>query len=181
MLNIKTITTILLLGFSSFLFGQFPTKITGDETFVQNPDIIDSLLFDGIKTAEIDTFGFSFVPPKQYLRVNAQTFINYQTSSFIQVSEMKRVVYMLATQNINAQTLEPQGVRFVKKENVITYNNNEAILVYVENEIEGNTFERMMLFTGDYMRTIWLSASYPKELSESIHKMLYDSLLSVKF
>jgi hypothetical protein len=42
-------------------------------------------------------------------------------------------------------------------------------------------FYRMMLFTGDYMRTIWITANYPVMLKEKLEATLRKSLLSIKF
>jgi len=42
-------------------------------------------------------------------------------------------------------------------------------------------FERMMLFTGDYQRTIWINASYPVLVKKLLYQVIKESLLSVEF
>ncbi len=156
----------------------------GDESFFENQSTkaaLDTLVYDGIKTLSIDTFHVSFTPPSKFMRVNNTTLVNFQSSSFIQISEMKRVVYLMAVKNITPEVLEPQGVTYIGQENVMTYDNHEGILVFLSNQIEGKEYERMMLFTGDYIRTIWVSATYPVELKSEVFEILKKSLLSVKF
>lgn len=156
----------------------------GNENFFENQTTkaaLDTLVYDGIKTLSVDTFHVSFTPPNKFMRVNNTTLVNFQTSSFIQISEMKRVVYLMAVKNITPEVLEPQGVKYIGQENVMTYDNHEGIIVYLSNQIEGKEYERMMLFTGDYIRTIWISATYPVELKSEVSEILKKSLLSVKF
>ncbi|NCA80898.1 MAG: hypothetical protein EOM76_12105 [Sphingobacteriia bacterium] len=88
---------------------------------------------------------------------------------------------MLAVKNLTTEILEPQGVRFIKSEEIMTSFNREGILIYLSHQIEGKEFERIMLFTGDYLRTIWISATYPIELKTSVHDILKKSLLSIEF
>lgn len=176
---------IILFSFcSNYIFAQVFPKLSGDEPFYENQGTkkaLDTLIYDGIKKAQIDTFQFSFTPPKEYMKVNHQTFVNFRTSSFIQVSEMKRVVYLMAVRNITPEVLEPQGVKYIGQETVMTIDNHEGILVFVTNQIDGKDYERMMLFTGDYIRTLWISATYPLELKAEVYETLKKSLLSIKF
>lgn len=175
---------LFMICFSYLSSAQIIPNFKGDETFLKNKEgmaALDSLIFDGIKTASIDTFEVKFVPPLQFMRVNNLSFVNFQTSSFIQISEIKRVVYLLAVKNITPEVLEPQGVKFIQSEEVMTTNNQAGILIYLSLQIEEKDYERMMLFTGDYLKTIWISASYPVELKSSLHDMLKKSLLSITF
>ena len=178
-----TITLLVLISFS-FIQAQIIPNFKGNETFVENNagmSALDTLVFDGNKIAEIDSIHVSFIPPPQFMRINNNTFVNFQTSTFIQISEIEKVVYLLAVKNITPEVLEPQGVRFIKSEETMTSNNQAGILIYLSHQIEGKEYERMMLFTGDYLRTIWISATYPVELKNSLHDMMKKSLLSIKF
>lgn len=176
--------TLFVICFSYLLPAQIIPNFKGDETFLENREgmaALDTLVFDGIKIASIDTFDVHFTPPMQFMQVNNRTFVNFQTSSFIQISEIKRVVYLLAVKNITPEILEPQGVKFIQSEEVVTTHNQPGILIYLSHKIEEKDYERMMLFTGDYLRTIWISATYPVELKSSVHDMLKKSLLSITF
>lgn len=175
---------LFMICFSYLSSAQIIPDFKGDESFIENKEgmtALDTLVFDGVKTASIDTFNVYFTPPMQFMKVNNRTFVNFQTSSFIQISEIKRVVYLLAVKNITPETLEPQGVRFIKSEEVMTAHNQAGILVYLSHKIEEKDYERIMLFTGDYLRTIWISATYPVELKSSLHDILKNSLLSITF
>lgn len=169
---------------SIFTFSQIFPNMKGNEDFFENQSTkaaLDTLVYDGIKILSLDTFQIKLTPPNKFMRVNNTTLVNFQTSSFIQISEMKRVVYLMAVKNITPEVLEPQGVKYLGQENVMTYDNHEGILVFLSNQIEGKEYERMMLFTGDYIRTIWISATYPVELKSEVFETLKKSLLSVKF
>jgi hypothetical protein len=178
-----TITLLVLLS-SVFIKAQIVPNFKGDESFFENKagmEALDTLVFDGTRSAKIDSLQIGFTPPLQFMRINNNTFVNFQTSSFIQISEIKKVVYLLAVKNLTPEILEPQGVRFISSEEIMTSLNKEGILVYLSHQIEGKEFERMMLFTGDYLRTIWISATYPLELKSSVHDILKKSLLSIEF
>ncbi len=178
-------TIALLVILTSYLSqAQIVPNFKGNETFFENKkglNALDTLVYNGFKTATIDTFQVSFIPPAQFMRINNQTFVNFQTSTFIQISEIQKTVYLFAVKNITAEILEPQGVKFIQSVDVITTNNQHGVLIYLAHQIEGKDYERMMLFTGDYLRTIWISASYPLELKNTVHDLLKNSLLSVAF
>ena len=175
---------LLLLFFlllTTFAVAQSPFSAQG---FIQNQEAfkkIDSLIYDGKTTAFIDTFGVSIVPPQYSMKVDNRTFISPGTTSSIQISEIKRVVYLMAVQNIKEEVLAPQGVHLVSKEPVVTSNNKEGILVLVSMKVDTIDFYRMMLFTGDYMRTIWVTANYPVLLKDKVEAILRKSILSIKF
>jgi hypothetical protein len=154
------------------------------QNFVANQEAlkkIDSLIYDGKTTVFIDTFGVSMVPPQYSLKVDQRTFISPGTTSSIQISEIKRVVYLMAVQNIKEEVLAPQGIHLISKEPVMTSDNKEGILVLVSMKVDTVDFYRMMLFTGDYMRTLWITANYPVLLKEKVEATLRKSLLSLKF
>jgi hypothetical protein len=174
----------LLLFFLVSLLGLNAQDPFSARNFVPNQEVykrLDSLIYDGNTTVVIDTFGVSLVPPQYSLRIDQRTFISPGTTSSIQISEIKRVVYLMAVQNIKEEVLAPQGVHLISKETVVTSNNNEGILVLVSMKVDTVDFYRMMLFTGDYMRTIWITANYPVMLKEKLEATLRKSLLSIKF
>ena len=142
---------------------------------------IDSLVFDGNTTVQIDTFQVSFVPPQYSMKINAYTFISPATTSSIQIKEIQKAVYPIVVQNIKSEILEPQGVHLISKENVVTFDNKEGILVLVTMKVDTIDFYRMMLFTGDYMRTVWITASYPVSMKDKVEAILRKSIFSVKF
>lgn len=170
-----------ILWVNSAVFGQNPFSA---ENFMSNDAVyrqIDSLIFDGKTTVQIDTFNISFVPPQYCMKINQTTFISPASTSSIQISELKQVVYPMAVLNINEEVLAPQGVHLLSKENVVTFDNKEGVLVVVMMKVDTIDFYRMMLFTGDYMRTVWLTANYPVVLKDKMEAILRKSILSVKF
>lgn len=87
----------------------------------------------------------------------------------------------MAVQNIKEEVLAPQGVHFLSKENVVTSDNKEGILILVSMKVDTIDFYRMMLFTGNYMRTVWVTANYPVLLKDKMEAIMRKSLLSIKF
>ncbi len=181
----KFLKTLFVVIFAcikcSIVFGQIPISA---QNFISNQNVykqIDSLIYDGKTTAVIDTFNVSIVPPQFSMKVDNRTFISPATTSSVQISEIKRVVYLMAVKNINEEILAPQGVHLVSKEDVVTTNNKEGILVIVQMKVDTIDFYRMMLFTGDYMRTIWVTANYPVALKDKMEAILRKTLLSIKF
>ncbi len=142
---------------------------------------LDSLIVDGKTVVRVDTFDLFITPPPFFMKIDKRTFISPATTSSIQVSEIKQVVYPLAVQNIKEEVLAPQGVTLISKENVVTFDNKEGVLVVVMMKVDTLDFYRMMLFTGDYMRTIWITANFPVLLKDKMEAVLRKSILSVKF
>lgn len=175
---------LLFLLFGCVSFSAIAQVPFSAQNFVANQSIykqIDSLIYDGKTTVVIDTFSVSIIPPQYSLKIDARTFISPATTSSIQVSELKRVVYPMVVQNITEEVLAPQGVRLVSKENVMTNDNKEGILVLVSMKVDTMDFYRMMLFTGDYIKTIWVTANYPVILKDKVEAILRKSILSIKF
>lgn len=177
----KKLLFIIFLCLSFRVIAQVPFTA---QNYIANQSIykqIDSLIYDGKTTVVIDTFSVSIIPPQYSLKIDARTFISPATTSSIQVAELKRVVYPMVVQNITNEVLAPQGVRLVSKENVMTNDNKEGILVLVSMKVDTMDFYRMMLFTGDYIKTIWVTANYPVILKDKVEAILRKSILSIKF
>lgn len=181
----KSIKTLFVIVFAcakcTLLYSQIPISA---ENFISNQNVykqIDSLTYDGKTIALIDTFNVSITPPQFSMKINNRTFISPATISSVQVSEIKRVVYLMAVKNIKEDILAPQGVHLVSKEEVVTTDNKEGIMIVVQMKVDTIDFYRMMLFTGDYMRTIWITANYPVSLKEKMEAILRKTLLSIKF
>jgi len=175
---------ILFLLFGCLSFSAIAQVPFTAQNYIANQSIykqIDSLIYDGKTTVVIDTFSVSIIPPQYSLKIDARTFISPATTSSIQVAELKRVVYPMVVQNITEEVLAPQGVRLVSKENVMTNDNKEGIIVLVSMKVDTMDFYRMMLFTGDYIKTIWVTANYPVILKDKVEAILRKSILSIKF
>jgi hypothetical protein len=177
----KNLLILLFAWYTLPAIGQMPFTT---QNFVANQSIykqIDSLIYDGKTTVIIDTFAVSIVPPQYSLKIDARTFISPATTSSIQIAELKRVVYPMVVQNITEETLAPQGVRLISKENVVTLDNKEGVIVLVSMKVDTTDFYRLMLFTGDYTKTIWVTANYPVILKEKVEAILRKSMLTLKF
>ncbi len=130
------------------------------------------------------------VPPayfKGFLKDGKFGFIHEGAASTISIEEIKGTPFTLIVKGMTKEYLKKQGVTLVAQEEVKTKQNKDATLMLVgfkvkskdgEKEVE---YERLMLFTGDCNRTIWINANYPAMVRKVLLAALRESLLSVQY
>ena len=130
------------------------------------------------------------VPPayfKAFMKDGKFGFIHEGAASSISIEEIKGSAYTLIVKGMTKEYFEKQGVTLIAQEEVKTRQNKDGTLMLVgfkvkskdgEKEVE---YERLMLFTGDYNRTIWINANYPAMVRKVLLAALRESLLSVQF
>jgi hypothetical protein len=132
----------------------------------------------------------SMVPPayfKPFLNDGKFGFMHEGAGASISIQEILGTPYPIVVQYMSKEYLETQGVKFIAKENVQTTQKKDAIIYLVSFSVKSKDgskeiqYERIMLFTGDYNRTIWISANYPVVARKMLFNPLRISLLSVKF
>jgi hypothetical protein len=130
------------------------------------------------------------VPPayfKAFINDGKFGFMHEGAASSISIQEIKGTPYPIVVQYMSKEYLETQGVKFIAKDNIQTKQKKDAVIYLVSFTVkskDGNKdleYERMMLFTGDYNRTIWISANYPVVARKMLFNPLKESLLSVQF
>jgi hypothetical protein len=130
----------------------------------------------------IKDINISIFPPK-YFRAAEQIhgFVHPMTASTIQIQEVTGTLYTILADEITPEYIREQGFEYVSKVEVKTKNGKGAVCFLVRFEAKGVTFERMMLFTGDYTRTIWASANYPTVAGSLMRNAIMESLLTIEF
>jgi hypothetical protein len=130
------------------------------------------------------------VPPaffKAFLKDGKFGFIHEGAGSSISIEEIKGTAFTLLVKGMTKEYFAKQGVTLIAQEDVKTKQNKDATLMLVgfkvkskdgEKEVE---YERLMLFTGDYNRTIWINANYPAIIRKVLLAALRESLLSVQY
>lgn len=186
MLNSKSWGLRLLL--SLLIGGTFaPTSYAQLNT---NSDIrIDTSYHAVLEPYEIPGLGVTITPPafyKPFTQGDQFGFIHQGAASTIQVQVIPGTPYTYIAEGLTIEELAKQGATLILKEEVITNNDKPAILMIILFTIkkpgqEDAVFERMMLFTGDHTRAIWINANYPVIAHQVLYNVLRESLLTVTF
>jgi len=87
----------------------------------------------------------------------------------------------MATKGLTKKYFKSQGVKLLAQENIKTSDNKNGIMYIVAFKVDDVPFERIMYFTGDYNRTIWINANYPVTARNVLFNVLKNSVLSVQF
>jgi len=130
------------------------------------------------------------VPPayfKAFVNDGKFGFMHDGSGASVSVQEIVGTPYPIVAQYMSKEYLETQGVKFITKEEIQTKEKKDAIIYLVSVPVKSKDgskelqYERLMLFTGDYNRTIWISANYPVVARKMLFVPLRECLLSVKF
>ena len=130
------------------------------------------------------------VPPayfKAFVNDGKFGFMHDGSGASVSIQEIIGTPYPIVAQYMSKEYLETQGVKFITKEDIQTRDKKDAIIYLVSFPVKSKDgtkelqYERLMLFTGDYNRTIWISANYPVVARKMLFVALRESLLSVKF
>ncbi|MCK9611717.1 MAG: hypothetical protein PHR81_06205 [Bacteroidales bacterium] len=177
----KIIKTSLLIIF----FILLSSKCLYSQGFTQEQK--DSILNAYVT---VPNSNIQIVPPayfKAFVNDGVFGFMHEGAASSISIQEISGTPYPIVAQSLTKEYLESQKMKLITKENIKTKAQKEAVIFLVsfpvkskdsEQEME---YERMMLFTGDYNRTIWINANYPAVARKVLFAPLKESLLSVKF
>ncbi len=123
-----------------------------------------------------------FVPPEHFKYLdNINAFIHLGSASTIHISEIEDSPYIMVTAGLTEEHFISQGVELISKEDVKTKNNKDGIMYIVAFTVKEVEFERIMYFTGDYNKTVWVNANYPVLVKNVLFNVLKESILSVEF
>lgn len=174
---------ILLLGI--FLFILFHNFNSLAQKYSQQQQ--DSILKSYITVPETD---LSIVPPaffKGFIKDGKFGLIHEGAASSISFEIIIGVPYTMVIANMNAEYFKKQNIELIAQETVKTAENKDACLFLVGFDVKSKDgkqdvkYERLMLFTGTYNRTIWINANYPSVVRKVLLATLRHSLLSIKY
>ena len=128
-------------------------------------------------------------PPAHFKYVDAiKGFVHVGTSASITIEEIENISYLQITQGLTPEYFAGQNATLISSEDVKTLSGMDEKLYILGFTTTSNDtsrkvlhYERMMLFTGDYQHTIWVSANYPELLKKVLYFVLKESLLTVHF
>lgn len=147
---------------------------------VYNPDVVS--VKDTSTYLLFPNTNIKIIPPLHFIsykKING--FLHTGSSSTIQASEILGTPYVMYTKGMTSDFFGKQGVTLVSEEDIITKDNKQGKLYIVTFSSNGVDFERMMLLTGDYNRTIWLNANYPVVVKFLLFDVIKKSIISIVF
>jgi hypothetical protein len=142
-----------------------------------------------IKYVNVPGTDLRVVPPAYFRAVpEIQGFIHPGTSASISFTTTEGVSFLQVCEGITSEYLAKQDVVLISKENVKTSSGMDGVLFLVgftavtkDSAKTSVQYERLMLFTGDYQKTIWVNANYPVALKKILLTVLRESILTVDF
>lgn len=132
----------------------------------------------------------SFTPPLYFQKIEqegALAFIHPGAFSSVQMKVLEGIPYTRISESVNQEAMDPQGVNVLVREDLTTYAGQDGVMFLLSYTIENPendtpiNFERLMLLTGTYHKTIWIDANYPVQARSLLYNVLRESLLSVEF
>ncbi|MEI7596138.1 MAG: hypothetical protein WCK02_10355 [Bacteroidota bacterium] len=171
------ILTLFCLTFFSFSYSQSNT----DTVKINYTDTNSIYLSNSICC--FPEINIQITPPQYFSKLpnNAIGFIHNPTASSIQIAEIKNTAYFMVIKGLDSAYFRSQNLDFLNRKDVVTNDGKKGVLYLVKFKVEGVEFERIMIFTGDYNRTIWLNANFPAMGHETLYEVLLSSLLTIKF
>ena len=154
-----------------------------------NNDSINTVLLDSLEYGLSDSL-YSFnnsnikiIPPRYFVTLpnDVMGFIHNSSASSIQISEIKNTAYFMVTKGLDSVYFENQKLKLVSKNDVVTNDGKKGTYFLIKFKVQEIEFERIMFFTGDYNRTIWINANYPALGHDTLFNVLLSSILTVKF
>lgn len=174
----KTIFTMLVLLYAGFAFSQSAT-----DTIISNLLKVDSdFIYNEKDLVTIPNTRIKMQPPEHFLVSEAiPGMVHPGSSTTVQVQEIIGTSYVMISQAMTIEHFASQGVTLISTNNIEMHDGKGGILYLVEFEANGLSYERLMLFAGDYNNTIWINANYPKSSKKLLQTILIESLLTAQY
>ncbi len=174
----KTIIVSILLFCGTYVFSQ-----SISDSVINNMGKIEAeFVYDENSLVQIPNTNIKIQAPEYFLiSESIPGLLHPGSSATVQVQEIKGTSYIMIGQAMTPEHFLSQGVNLISTSEVVMQNGKGGILYLVEFEASGITYERLMLFAGDYNNTIWINANYPKSAKKLLQNILTQSLLTAQF
>ena len=174
--------SIILIFVFSLIFTSFSIAQDIAKAKVAKDTTIAEILKTETIYVDVPNTSVQIIPPAHFIFMEqAGGFLHVGTSSSIQVQEITGTAYTMITPGLTKDYFKSQGVTLLAEEDIITKSGQKGKLFTVSFVVENVEFERLMFFTGDYNKTIWINANYPVAVKEILNVVLKESLLTAKF
>ncbi len=130
------------------------------------------------------------IPPAYFMpfvKEGKYGFLHEGTAASVSAQEVPGAPYVMVVQALTKDYIEKQGMKFISREEVRTKAGKDAVIIAVSFKVKSKDgkqdvdYERLMLFTGDHARTIWVQGNYPVVVKKVLYLVIRESLLSVQF
>ena len=130
------------------------------------------------------------IPPayfKPFVKGGNYGFMHEGAAASISAKEVKGTPYVMVVQALTKEYIEKQGMKYIGREEVKTKSGKDGVLIAVSFKVKSTDgkqeidYERLMLFTGDYSKTVWVQGNYPAMVKKVLYLVIRESLLSVEF
>ncbi len=118
---------------------------------------------------------------KEFSNESLGGYMHTGTASSIVAYEMEQTPYVLTSDTLSQDQLTGQEAKLVGQEESKTYDGKQAKFYFVEFETKDVEVIRIMFFTGNYNKTVFLQANYPKGFDSLLRKVIMESFRTVKF
>lgn len=178
----KTLRGIFLLFFF-LLFASIGNDANGQVTKAQKDSLLNN--WQNIPGTDI-----RIIPPayfKPFVKEGKYGFMHEGAGASVAVLEVKGTPYVMVTQALTKDYIEKQGMRYISREEVKTKAGKDGVIIAVGFKVKSTDgkqdveYERLMLFTGDYSRTVWVQGNYPVVAKRVLYLVIRESLMSVEF
>lgn len=129
----------------------------------------------------------SMTPPDKFTySPKLKGFVHPGSAASVTVTEAEGISWIQASQALADKNMSGQNTSIVSQEDITLKDGNTGRLFVLRLIIPSNDstkqdleFERLMLFAGDYHRTVILNSNYPALLRSLLYPTLRESMLSV--
>jgi hypothetical protein len=131
--------------------------------------------------------GVKILPPAYFEKSSSFDGFNHTgAGASIQISTTQGKPFpVMAQAMVDKTNLEKLGVQLISEEKVKTSDGKDAILIVIAFSVKGPTktfdYERIMLLTGDYDKTIIVNANYPVLAKTILFEVVKKSVLTVSY
>lgn len=136
---------------------------------------------------QVPNTSVKIIPPPYFKNSESfNGFIHDGAGATIQVSETEGKPYPVMAQAMaNEENLKKQGITLISQEQIITRTGKKGVMIVIGFSVKGPTktfeYERIVLLTGDYNKTIIINANYPTIAKDILSAVLKQSLLTTDY
>ncbi|MEA1873409.1 MAG: hypothetical protein U9N51_03135 [Bacteroidota bacterium] len=175
----KAILIGLLIVLPGLMFAQEQVRDSSPELsdyFIRN---IEEIPYDKQLLDTVPGFDIAIIPPEHFIFAkDVPGYIHAGTSTSIQIKEIDGTSWPIIDRAMTAEHFESQGVNFISREEVNLKSGLSGVIYTISFKAKGIAYERIMLFAGDYNKTIWINANYPVIVKKTVIKPIINSLMS---
>lgn len=131
--------------------------------------------------------GVRILPPAYFEKSEVFNGFNHNgAGATIQISTTQGKPFpVMAQAMVNKTNLDKLGITLISEEQVKTNDGKDAILIVIGFAVTGPTktfeYERIVLLTGDYDKTVMVNANYPVLAKSILFEVLKKSVLTVTY